>query len=84
MSMITDGVTPGPDDILITNARHYAALVRASQCLQEAVEGAAMGVGPEFLALDIRLALSALGEMTGELTADDVLQHIFSRFCVGK
>ncbi len=82
--LITGGTARGRDDELITNARHCAALLSASGSLGEALEGAAKDVPPEFIALDIRRALSALGEITGEVTTDEILSVIFSRFCIGK
>jgi tRNA modification GTPase len=82
--VIVGGASRGRQDELITSARHYAALVEARQCLQEAHRGAAEGVSGEFTALDIRGALSALGEITGDVTTDEILEAIFSRFCVGK
>lgn len=69
---------------IITNARHYAGLLAIRQSLREAREGAGRRVSPEFIALDIRAALSALGELTGEVTTDELLEAVFSRFCVGK
>jgi len=84
-SLIAGGARPGVDETLvITNARHYEALLRASRSLEEVLKGASAGLGPEFLAVDLMGAVSALGEVTGEVTTDQVLEAIFSRFCIGK
>ncbi len=83
-SLIVDGASSGIGQELITNARHYAALLSISQFLEQAHGGATQHVSPEFIALDIRGALSALGEITGDVTTDEILEVIFSRFCVGK
>ena len=79
--------------ILITNARHFQALSRAMGSLINALEGSG-GIKdpeeyrrhalPELVALDLRSAINSLGEVTGEVTNDDVLDTIFSRFCIGK
>ncbi len=67
---------------LVTNARHRDALVRTRNALARARESA--GESEEFIASDVRRALEALGEITGETAGDEVLDRIFSRFCVGK
>ncbi len=74
----------GRDEELITNARHHASLFSVSQSLDRAHQSAIRCVSPEFIALDIREALAALGEITGDVTTDEILEAIFSRFCVGK
>lgn len=72
------------DEVIINNLRHYEAMKLASNYLDEVIKGGQKGVPPELIAVDIRGALSCLGEVTGEVTADDVLDVIFSRFCIGK
>ena len=62
----------------------YEAMKLAGDYLDEVIKGGQKGVPPELIAVDIRGALSCLGEVTGEVTADDVLDVIFSRFCIGK
>jgi len=69
---------------IVTNARHYEALVRSSQALEDVLKGIDSKISGELLALDIRRALDALGEITGEVTSEQVLDSIFSRFCIGK
>lgn len=66
----------------ISGIRHESALRNALKALERASEG--LGSGMEFTAADIREALTHLGEITGETTAEDILDNIFSRFCVGK
>jgi tRNA modification GTPase len=71
-------------DVLVTNLRHYQKLVETRQSLQRVATGLATGVTGDFLAMDIRQALYHLGEITGEITTDDLLANIFSKFCIGK
>ncbi|MBN1882649.1 MAG: tRNA uridine-5-carboxymethylaminomethyl(34) synthesis GTPase MnmE [Deltaproteobacteria bacterium] len=79
------GSSPSQEDrIVVSNARHFAALTHARSSLNEAAASAARRESPEFVSMDIRGALASLGDITGEVTADDVLDVIFSRFCVGK
>ena len=72
------------NDIIITNLRHYEALQHASNALQEVQKGIDTKISGELLAFDIRKALFHLGEITGEVTTDDLLANIFSKFCIGK
>jgi len=72
------------DRPLLTNARHFQALVMAKEALEGFMKAWEEGLTDEFLAEDIREALKALGEVTGETTAEDTLEAIFSRFCIGK
>jgi tRNA modification GTPase len=74
----------GGQDTLITHQRHYSALTAARTALQELRQGLEMGLSGEMVALDLRLALQHLGEITGEVTTDEVLGAIFSKFCIGK
>lgn len=71
-------------DVLVTNLRHYQKLVETNQSLQRVLTGLESGVTGDFLAMDIRQALYHLGEITGEITTDDLLDNIFSKFCIGK
>ncbi|MDK9719306.1 MAG: 50S ribosome-binding GTPase, partial [Trichlorobacter sp.] len=72
------------DCAVISNIRHRDVLVRAQQSLQAFADNLLLDLPPELLALDIRSALSALGEITGETSTDDLLDVIFSSFCIGK
>lgn len=71
-------------DLVITNLSHRQALEEASLALFRGREALTQGLSPEFLSLDLREALDALGRITGETTSEDVLEAIFSRFCIGK
>jgi len=71
-------------DVLVTNLRHYQKLVETDNSLDRVLTGLETGVTGDFLAMDIRQALHHLGEITGEVTTDDLLENIFSRFCIGK
>lgn len=69
---------------VVTTARHYESLLKTNQALQDVLNGLVNGITGDFLALDIRTALYHLGEITGEVTNDDLLANIFSKFCIGK
>lgn len=72
------------ESTVVTNARHYEALQKASESLSTALEGLNSGITGDFLAMDIRRALAYLGEITGEVGVEDLLENIFSKFCIGK
>jgi tRNA modification GTPase len=74
----------GRESILLSDRRHRDALLRSRQHLVRFCEEAPLATSPELLAIDLRDALQALGEITGETTPDEILERIFSRFCVGK
>ncbi|HQK76466.1 MAG TPA: 50S ribosome-binding GTPase, partial [Candidatus Hydrogenedentes bacterium] len=76
------GVTMNPSDVLLNRVHQRDSLRRAHQALTHLL--AAFGASPEFLSIDLRDALAALGEITGETTAEDVLERIFASFCIGK
>jgi tRNA modification GTPase len=69
---------------VITNARHYEALLKTQAALQAVLDGLSLGTTADFVAQDLRLALFHLGEITGQVTPDDLLANIFSKFCIGK
>jgi len=69
---------------IVTNARHYEALSAALQALEEVQDGLAQQLTSELLAFNLRDALYQLGSITGEVTNDEVLGNIFSKFCIGK
>ncbi len=70
--------------IILTQARHVEALTAANEALQRVEEGLQQGLSGDLLALDLRQALHYIGEVTGEVTVDDLLDSIFSSFCIGK
>jgi tRNA modification GTPase len=75
----TDG-----DEVIVTNARHYESLQRAHESLLLVANGLKANIPGDLLSLDIRQVLHYLGEITGEITTDDILGSIFSKFCIGK
>ncbi|WP_256009764.1 tRNA uridine-5-carboxymethylaminomethyl(34) synthesis GTPase MnmE [Desertivirga xinjiangensis] len=72
------------DDVLVTNVRHVEALQRTQDSLERVLFGIDNPVTSDFLAMDIKQALYYLGEITGTVTTDDLLDNIFSKFCIGK
>ena len=81
---MTQGRLPQQDEIWITNRRQQQAAKNALDALQQAREIFQNSDGEEFLAVDLRSCLNALGEIVGETTPDDLLGQIFSEFCIGK
>ena len=71
-------------DVLVTNLRHYQNLVQTNESLERVLKGMNEGITGDFLAMDIRQSLHYLGEITGAITTDDLLENIFSKFCIGK
>ena len=69
---------------IVTNARHFESLQLTQEALHRVIEGLDLQVTNDFLAMDIRQSLHHLGEITGEITTDDLLANIFSKFCIGK
>src|SRR5665213_701078 len=78
------GSSLNQENVIITNARHYAALTEVSKSLQEIKAGLLNKISGDLLAPDIRQCLFYLGEITGEITNEDRLDYIFSKFCIGK
>jgi tRNA modification GTPase len=72
------------DGVMVTNVRHHAALDRVRASLAQAKASVDAGVPDELIAVDVRAAADALGEITGEITTDEILEQIFSTFCIGK
>ena len=70
--------------VAVTTARHYDALNRTGVSLRLALKSLEEGQPGEFVTIDLRRALDCLGEITGEVTTDEILNNIFSKFCVGK
>ena len=69
---------------IVTNVRHYDSLTKTRESLLDVLSGLDQEVTNDFLAMDIRRSLHYLGEITGEVTTDDLLANIFSKFCIGK
>ncbi|MDR6302195.1 tRNA uridine-5-carboxymethylaminomethyl(34) synthesis GTPase MnmE [Mesonia maritima] len=72
------------NDTIVTNSRHYDSLLKAQEEINKVQEGLNMGLTGDLLAIDIRQALYYFGEITGEITTDDLLGNIFANFCIGK
>ncbi len=70
--------------VMLSNARHYEAVVRAHSAIERVQEGLVAGLSGELLSLDLQDCLNALGEVTGQITNQEVLANIFSKFCIGK
>ncbi|GIL24096.1 MAG: tRNA modification GTPase MnmE [Bacteroidota bacterium] len=77
-----DAVKQG--DVLVTNLRHYQKLTETQAALARVLDGLNTDITGDFLAMDIRQSLHHLGEITGEITSEDLLANIFSKFCIGK
>jgi tRNA modification GTPase len=71
-------------DVMVTNLRHYQNLLQTNEALERVLDSMPNGITGDFLAMDIRQALHYLGEITGTITTDDLLDNIFSKFCIGK
>ena len=71
-------------DVLVSNQRHYEALSQANEALNSALAAMQHGLSSDLLSEDIRQVIYLLGTITGEITSDDILQNIFSHFCIGK
>lgn len=76
--------TVSTENVIVTNARHYHALVKVNEALSDVLQGLKDRIPGDLLALDIRRSLQYLGEITGEITNEDQLDYIFSKFCIGK
>jgi tRNA modification GTPase len=84
MVTLFDNRTVNITETIVTNARHVEALRHTNVALIKVLEGLNNNVTGDFLAMDIRQALHYLGTITGEISSDDLLANIFSRFCIGK
>ena len=70
--------------VMLSNARHYEAVSRAHEAIVRVQEGLETGLSGELLSMDLQDCLRALGEVTGQITNQEVLANIFSKFCIGK
>ncbi len=80
-SVTSENIT---ENTIISNTRHYEALTRALQSINNVEMGFDDGIPTDLLATDIRNALHYIGEITGEITTDEILGNIFGKFCIGK
>ena len=82
---IMDCAQANEADLIVSNARHHQLLREAYDALQRMRSGFDMGLSTDLLTLDLRHAISSIGEITGrEITSDDTLHYIFAHFCIGK
>ncbi len=84
---MVDQITQGVDiqqEVIVTNARHVEELQKTATALQAASEGLENGTTGDFIAMDIRQGMYHLGNITGDISTDDLLGNIFSKFCIGK
>ena len=72
------------DNVVITNQRHFEALKKSLDAVNKVKEAVTFQISTELLAYELRNALEYLGEISGEVTNDEVLGNIFSKFCIGK
>lgn len=72
------------EEIVVTSARHKKALEKTTEALSNSLQAIKSNATEEIIAVDIRLALDSLGEITGETTPEEILNHIFANFCIGK
>jgi len=71
-------------DVIVSNVRHYEALQKALIAIQRVTEGLDLKISGDFLSQDIRECMYYLGEITGQISTDEILGNIFSKFCIGK
>jgi tRNA modification GTPase len=83
-TFVRDKAIDGREFVVLSQARHRDALLKTRECLNTFLKNFSAGMNLEIVALDLRAALDALGEITGETTPDDILDYIFERFCIGK
>lgn len=83
LSFVNTGAL-GTNETIITNSRHYDSLLKALEAMYKVKEGLDSGLSGDLLAMDIREALNYFGEITGEVTNDELLGNIFANFCIGK
>lgn len=73
-----------PGDVVVNNIRHYEALKKANEAIERVLSGLESGISGDFLSQDIRECMHFLGEITGQISNDEILGNIFSKFCIGK
>ena len=81
--LIANPHTQSPS-VVLSNLRHKQSLEKTADCLKQAREGIEDETPPEFISTDVHSALHHLGEITGQASTEELLDRIFSRFCIGK
>jgi len=72
------------NETIVTNSRHYDSLLKAFEEIQKVKFGIATNISSDLMAIDIRQALYYFGEITGQVSNDELLGNIFANFCIGK
>ena len=72
------------NETIVTNSRHYNALLKALEEINKVQQAIADGISGDLIAIDVRQALYHFGEITGEISSDELLGNIFANFCIGK
>ena len=83
MSFVNTGALRN-NETIVTNSRHYDSLLKAFEEIQKVKFGIASNISSDLMAIDIRQALYYFGEITGQVTNDELLGNIFANFCIGK
>jgi len=84
VDLIFEGGVAPSDRTLVTNIRHKDALERTKRSLEDMIESIKKSMSAEFISVDLKAALNSLGEITGKTVTEDILDEIFSQFCIGK
>jgi tRNA modification GTPase len=82
--VIFQGKSLSEDGVVVTHERHKIHLVEASSAIERGMDGLRMGRFPELVAVDLMEALESLGAIIGEKVEEEILDRIFSEFCIGK
>jgi len=82
--LVFGGTVSPTEDLLITNARHFSLLKKARAALEEAHRGLGDYLSEDLISVDVKEAYDALGDITGQTTTEDMIDQIFSNFCIGK
>lgn len=82
--LVYSGTVTSHDDVMVTNIRHKNSLERAAESLQNALSALERQLPTDCIAIDLKAAWDSLGEITGESVGEDLVDQIFSRFCIGK
>jgi tRNA modification GTPase len=83
-SVLIENPSAQPPPVVVSSLRHKHSLEKTADCLRQVRKGIERKTPPEFVSTDMQSALHHLGEITGQTTTEELLDHIFSRFCIGK